>query len=233
MCEIEIDEGYYMKYTYFPLFVVGLLFAIFFGHADAFQVNEAGTIPTYLVPERFRASPDVERGDAYELRKKIEFMAENLVTTLEDPDPQGGTLASGLVVCTFVDINNLYKTSSFGRYIAGQLMNELQRYSFSVIDMRKNMSVVMQEKRGEFGLSRNPDEVSSSHDAGAMLTGTYLVGEREIIVNASIVDSRKGELLSSATVIFPRHPLENLMLQDTAVAKKGGSGVTYMKKLEM
>ncbi len=222
-----------MKFIHFSLFVFGFLFFIFFGHADALQVNEAGTTPAYLVPERFRSLPDAQKSEAYELRKKIEFMAENLVTTLEDPDPQGGTLSSGLVVCTFVDINNLYKTSSFGRYVAGQLMNELQRYSFTVIDMRKNQSVVMQEKRGEFGLSRDPDEVSSSHEAGAMLTGTYLVGEREIIVNASIVDNRKGGLLASATVIFPRNSLENLMLQDTAVAKKGASGVTYMKKFEM
>ncbi|MCJ7604289.1 MAG: FlgO family outer membrane protein [Desulfobulbaceae bacterium] len=189
--------------------------------------------PTYLEPERFRASPDAEKSEAYELRLKIESMAEDLVMTLEDPDPQNGILADGLVVCTFVDINNLYRTSSFGRYVAGQLMNELQRYSYQVIDMRKNLSVVVQEKRGEFGLSRNPDEIPSSHEAGAMLTGTYLVGEREIIVNAGIVDNRRGELLSSATVIFPRNALGNLMLQDTATAKKQSAGVIYMKKLEM
>jgi len=216
-----------------------LLFSVFFmfgfcGQAQAFQSNEAGMTPTYLEPERFRASPDAEKSEAYELRLKIESMAEDLVMTLEDPDPQNGILADGLVVCTFVDINNLYRTSSFGRYVAGQLMNELQRYSYQVIDMRKNLSVVVQEKRGEFGLSRNPDEIPSSHEAGAMLTGTYLVGEREIIVNASIVDNRRGELLSSATVIFPRNSLGNLMLQDTATAKKqSAGGVTYMKKLEM
>lgn len=217
-----------------PLLLVSvLLVANFFGQAQAFPLNEAGTIPSYIEPERFRVPPDAEKSEAVELKKKIEFMAEDLVTTLEDPDPQRGILASGLVVCTFVDINNLYKTSSFGRYVAGQLMNELQRYSFPVIDMRKNLSVVVQERRGEFGLSRNPEELPSSHEAGAMLTGTYLVGEREIIVNASIVDNRRGELLSSATVIFPRNTLENLMLQDAAAVKKQSPSVTYMKKLEM
>ncbi|MBU0910277.1 MAG: hypothetical protein KKA54_12460 [Proteobacteria bacterium] len=189
--------------------------------------------PAYLEPERFRVSVDAEKGEAYELRHKIQCMAEDLVMTLEDPDPLNGTLADGLVVTTFVDINNLYRTSSFGRYVAGQLMNEMQRYSYQVIEMRKNLSVVVQEKRGEFGLSRNPEEIPSSHEAGAMLTGTYLVGEREIIVNASIVDNRRGELLSSATVIFPRNSLGSLMLQDTAAAKKQSAGVIYMKKLEM
>ncbi|MBU4261560.1 MAG: hypothetical protein KKC76_06715 [Proteobacteria bacterium] len=214
------------------LFLVFSL-SVFCGQAKSFQSNESGTTPTYLEPERFRVTVDDEKSEAYALRHKIQSMAEDLVMTLEDPDPQNGTLADGLVVTTFVDINNLYRTSSFGRYVAGQLMNELQRYSYQVIEMRKNLSVVVQEKRGEFGLSRNPEEIPSSHEAGAMLTGTYLVGEREIIVNASIIDNRRGELLSSATVIFPRNSLGNLMLQDTAAAKKQSAGVIYMKKLEM
>lgn len=222
-----------MEHLRLQLLFFGFIIIVFSVQAQAFQLNEAGTPPTYLEPERFRTSPNAEKSEAYELKKKIEFMAEDLVTTLDDPDPQNGVLADGLVVCTFVDINNLYRTSSFGRYVAGQLMNELQRYSFPIIDMRKNRNVMMQEKRGEFGLSRNPAELPSSHEAGAMLTGTYLVGEREIIVNAGIVDNRRGKLLSSATVIFPRNSLGNLMLQDTATARKESSGVAYMKRLEL
>lgn len=206
---------------------------VFCGQTHAFQANEAGMTPTYLEPARFRASPEAGKSEANELMLKIQAMADDLVVLLADPDPVNGTLADGVVVSTFVDINNLYRTSSFGRYVAGQLMNELQRYAFRVIDMRKSLSVVVQEKRGEFGLSRNPDEIPSAHEARAMLTGTYLVGDKEIIVNASIVDNRGGELLSGTTVIFPRNALGNWMLQDTATAQKHPAGVIYMKELEM
>jgi len=223
--------------TYLPSLLLLTFFSLFafHGQAQAFQVNnEAGMAPTYLEPERFRAAPDAGKSEANELMLKIQAMADDLVVLLADPDPVNGTLADGVVVCTFVDINNLHRTSSFGRYVAGQLMNELQRYAFEVIDMRKSLSVVVQEKRGEFGLSRNPDEIPSAHEARAMLTGTYLVGDKEIIVNASIVDNRGGELLSGTTVIFPRNALGNWMLQDTAAAvQKHSAGVIYMKELEM
>ncbi|MEW6517958.1 MAG: FlgO family outer membrane protein [Thermodesulfobacteriota bacterium] len=215
-----------------------LLFSVFSmlvlcGQARSFQSSEAGMFPTYLEPERFRVAPDAEKSEADELVRKIQAMADDLIVLLADPDPVNGTLADGLVVTTFVDINNLYRTSSFGRYVAGQLMNEMQRWAIRVIDMRKSLSVVVQEKRGEFGLSRNPEEIPSAHEARAMLTGTYLVGEKEIIVNASIVDNSRGELLSGTTVIFPRNALGNWMLQDSASAGKPAAGVTYMKKLEM
>lgn len=222
--------------TYLPSLLLLSFFSlfVFHGQAQAFQVNnEAGMAPAYLEPERFRAAPDAGKSEANELMLKIQAMADDLVVLLADPDPVNGTLADGVVVCTFVDINNLQRTSSFGRYVAGQLMNELQRYAFEVIDMRKSLSVVVQEKRGEFGLSRNPDEIPSAHEARAMLTGTYLVGDKEIIVNASIVDNRGGELLSGTTVIFPRNALGNWMLQDTAAVQKHSAGVIYMKELEM
>jgi len=191
------------------------------------------TIPPYLEPERGRVT-EVVTGEAHDLKQRIFEMAEELFANLADPDPQLGDLADGLLVSTFVDINKLYRTSSFGRYLAGQLMNEFQQYAYHVKEMRKSTSVMVQEKRGEFGLSRDPDEIAVSQAAGAMLTGTYLVGESEIIVNARILDNKSGTLLSSATVIFPRNRLGDLMLKDTASAKrKPADNVVYMKKLEL
>jgi TolB-like protein len=215
-----------------------LLFSAFFltvisGPALAFQGLEAGMAPAYLEPERFRQGIDGRQGEADELRLKIHSLAEELFMTIGDPDPESGVLADGLLVCTFVDLNDLYRASSFGRYVAEQLMNEFQRYSFPVLDMRKSRSVMVQEKRGEFGLSRDPNEIPASHSAGAMLTGTYLVGERDIMVNARILDNASGTLLSSATVVFPRNSLGELLLKDAATAKKQSPGVMYMKNLEM
>jgi TolB-like protein len=199
----------------------------------AFQAYEKDTLPAYIEPESGR-DKDIEGGEAHALMLLIRDMATELFANLDDPDPQIGDLADGLLISTFVDINKLYRTSSFGRYLAGQLMNEFQRYSYLVKDMRKSTSVMVEEKRGEFGLSRDVDEIAGNHKARAMLTGTYLVGESEIIVNARILDNENAALLSSATVIFPRNNLGNMMLQDTASARKQqADNVVYMKKLEL
>jgi TolB-like protein len=188
--------------------------------------------PPYLEPMKLQ-EPIENSGNECNLVTQIRVLAEELFVNLEDPDPQIGDLGDGMLVTTFVDINKLYRTSSFGRYLAEQIMNEFQSHAYKVIDMRKSLSVVVQEKRGEFGLSRNSDEIGANASAGAMLTGTYLIGKDDIIVNARILDNKSSVLLSSSTVIFEKNPLTEQMLQDAATVKTKQADVTYLKKLEM
>lgn len=175
----------------------------------------------------------VKKNEAKALQQQVKKMANELFSNLEDPDPVSGVLADGLFVCTFVDLKKLYRTSSFGRYLAEQLMSEFQRSEYTVIEMRKSQSVMVQEKRGEYGMSRDPSEISSSVTAGAMLTGTYMPTEEGIIVNAKIIDNRKATLLSSATIVFPRNKLSGKLVSDASSAKKRQPEPVYMKRLEM
>lgn len=162
----------------------------------------------------------------------ISEMAARLSANLDDSEPLGGDLADGLIVCTFVDINKLSRTSSFGRYLAGQLMTEFQQRKFSVIDIQKNLSVIVRPRRGEYGLSRDSAEIAGEIRAGAMLTGTYLEGHDNIIVNARILDNKSAALLSSATMLFPKNELTRLLLADSAAARTKPEEFVYLKKLD-
>lgn len=163
----------------------------------------------------------------------IAAMTAELLANMEDPDPDSGDMANGLVVTTFVEGNKLHRTSSFGRYLAEQLMNEFQRHAFTVVEIRKSTSIRMEEKRGEFGLARNDNEVSTAVAADAMLTGTYFVGNDDILVTARILDNKSAALLASSTVIFPKNSLTSRMLADTASANKAAPPPLYLKRLEM
>jgi TolB-like protein len=187
--------------------------------------------PSYLEPKRFE--DPVEKSEyACGLITQIRKLAGELFSNLNDPDPEMGDLGDGMLVTTFVDINKLYRSSSFGRYLTEQVMNEFQSHSYRVIDIRKSLSVMVQEKRGEFGMSRDPEEIGTSATAGAMLAGTYLVGKDGIIVNARILNNESSVLLSSATIIFERNEFTEKMLEDASSAKTESSEVSYLKKLE-
>jgi TolB-like protein len=187
--------------------------------------------PPYLEPKRFE-DPAEKSEYACGLITQIRKMADELFSNLEDPDPEMGDLGDGMLVTTFVDINKLYRSSSFGRYLTEQVMNEFQSRSYQVIDIRKSLSVMVQEKRGEFGLSRDPEEIGASATAGAMLTGTYLVGKDDIIVNARILNNESSVLLASSTIIFDRNEFTEKMLEDASSAKTESSEVSYLKKLD-
>ncbi|MFH1019451.1 MAG: FlgO family outer membrane protein, partial [Pseudomonadota bacterium] len=106
--------------------------------------------------------PVLKVTEAAALHTEIQGLANELFRNLADADPEDGDLSKGVLVCTFVELKKLSRTSSFGRYVAEQLMNEMQQHHYEVVEIRKSQAVMLQEKRGEFGLSRNPAEVSQT-----------------------------------------------------------------------
>ena len=171
--------------------------------------------------------------EAADLHAQVQDLASGLFASLRDADPENGDLSGGLIVCTFVDLKKLSRTSSLGRYVAEQLMGELQQQGYTVVELRKGTSVQVQEKRGEFGLSRDPAELRGDAAAGAMLTGTYTVTGEQVIVNARIMDNRTAVLLASATTIIPKNKVANLLLADSASLATRKSEPIYMKRLEL
>ena len=177
--------------------------------------------------------PAVTVNEAAALRTEIQGLANELFRNLADADPENGDLGKGVLVCTFVELKKLTRTSSLGRYVAEQLMNEMQRHHYEVVEIRKSQAIMLQKKRGEFGLSRNPAEVSQAVAAGAMLTGTYTPSKDSIVINARIIDNRSAKLLSSATAIIPRNQLAEQLLADTASVRMEKPEPLYLKKLEL
>jgi TolB-like protein len=197
------------------------------GPAQAFLSFLADPKPPVAQP----APPPVNQ--AADLHAQVQELAVGLFASLRDPDPENGDLAGGLIVCSFVDLKKLSRTSSLGRYVAEQLMVELQQQGYSVVELRKGTGVLVQEKRGEFGLSRDPAQLREDAAAAAMLTGTYTVTGEQVILNARIMDNRSAVLLASATAIIPKNRVASLLLADGASLATRKSEPVYMKQLDL
>lgn len=181
--------------------------------------------------ETVAAAPAVS--EAVALHREIQGLADELFRNLGDAEAENSDLSKSILVCTFVELKKLTRTSSLGRYVAEQLMNEMQQRHYEVVEIRKSQAIMLQEKRGEFGLSRNPAEINQSVAAGAMLTGTYTSSKDSIVINARIIDNRSAKLLSSATAIIPRNQLAEQLLADTASVREAKPEPLYLKKLEL
>jgi len=176
-------------------------------------------------------SPE-EVSDAVGLQQAVAGIAERLEESLENSGSTAGLLADGIVVCSFVELKKFNRTSSFGRYLAEQLISEMQQRQYMVVEYRQSEAVFIQDGRGEFGLSREPAKISGEAAAGAMLTGTYTITPDEVMVNARIVDNRNHEVLASAATVVPRTVLVSDLLADAAsVRKKAEPEFIYMKRL--
>ncbi len=120
----------------------------------------------------------------------------------------------GLMVTTFVNLNRLYSTSSLGRYISEQMISELQFAGINIIDVRKTPALMISEGHGEYGLSRDMDELSFVQPVQAMVVGTYTVAEGKIFINARVLRNEDGMVLSAAQLSLDADAVVARLLAD-------------------
>jgi TolB-like protein len=127
-----------------------------------------------------------------------------------------GNISGPIAVTTFVDIDDLYKTSSFGRILAEQLLSELSMRGYNVIEIRHSEVLQINYNTGEFGLSREPSLLKNNRDVSAIVVGTYSSSPMRVYVNARIIDPTSSMILSAGSVEMPLTEEINRMLRTNA-----------------
>ncbi|MCK7576917.1 MAG: FlgO family outer membrane protein [Chromatiales bacterium] len=87
-----------------------------------------------------------------------------------------------------MDINNLEMSSGLGRVIGEQIGSKFAQQGFTVDrDQDAQQHFRQAEGAGEFALSRSVREISQSHNAAAVIAGTYAVARQSVFVQARLI----------------------------------------------
>ncbi len=185
-----------------------------------------GNINAYTRPHS--PYPPVEQEDVFYpmdeaslFNAQVHDIAIQLMDNLQGLGEEEGVIG----VATFVDLNNLYRTSPLGRYLSEQLMGELQRAGFPVVEIRKTDSMLIKEHYGEYGLSREIEEIAKQTSARLILLGTYLVRGDYVFINARLVSSEDSMVASSAMKIMRKDRFMKKMLWPSAAPHNRGKAV--------
>ena len=111
-----------------------------------------------------------------------------------------------LLAATFVDINNLETSSGLGRVIGQQVGSRFAQQGFTVVEITMRNNIFVAEGAGEFALSRSVREISQSHNAAAVIAGTYAVGRQSVFVNARLIRATDNQVLASYDYVLPLGP---------------------------
>lgn len=111
-----------------------------------------------------------------------------------------------LLAATFVDINNLEASSGLGRVIGEQLGSRFAQQSFTVIEIKMRNNIFVAEGTGELTLSRSVKEISQSHNAAAVIAGTYAVARQSVYVTARLIRATDNLILASYDYVLPLGP---------------------------
>lgn len=103
-------------------------------------------------------------------------------------------------VTTFVNIDDLYASSTFGRMVGEQLMSELAMKGFDVVELRHSDALQFLDASGEFALSRDVRAVRGHRNLAAVVVGTYVVSPERVYVNARLIEPATSLVLSAGSV---------------------------------
>jgi TolB-like protein len=175
----------------------------------------------FALPEKKTIMLAVPAEEATELKMRVRELSHQLIKNSEE------SIAEEYVVTvsSFVNLNNLYQISSLGRYIGEQLLGELQLAGVEVIDVRKTPGLMIHERQGEYGLSREMTELSYIHGAHANVVGTYTYSDGQILINTRLLRNPDGMVLSQANLVFELDPMTRGLLADDGMPSKNGSKV--------
>lgn len=127
-------------------------------------------------------------------------VADRLISNLKQPINSGDSI----VVATFVNINNLNESSTFGRIFAEQIASRLSQRGYKVKEVKfRQDTIFMQEDEGEFLLSRDLRAISTKHNASVVVVGTYGEAYNKMYVSARIINPSNSLLVSSCDFSLP------------------------------
>ena len=105
-----------------------------------------------------------------------------------------------IIMTSIVNLDNLSKTSTFGRVLSEALIDELHIRKFHVLDFR-TQDLIIVNKNGEFSLTRDQSRLTDEIPYGLILVGTYSkLSDNKVLINIRIVDNNSFDVLSTAKI---------------------------------
>ena len=119
-----------------------------------------------------------------------------------------------LIATSFVNINDLTQSTALGRSIGQQFSTVFTQNHYPVIEVLLRKNIYIQQKNGEFLLSRELVNISQGHHAQAVVVGTYAVGKTRVYITAKVVDADTSIIISSHDYSIPIDKDTKVLLEE-------------------
>ncbi len=126
---------------------------------------------------------------------KVKRLARDMAANFEDDGSK-----KSVVITTYVDLDHLNRTNSFGRYVTEQLMEEFSKRGFRVVEVRAAKELFVSPNIGEMALTRNMEDMLNAYKADAIVLGTYQKIGNLVKVNTRMVVADNQEVVSVANM---------------------------------
>lgn len=127
--------------------------------------------------------------------KAVEITANQLSRDM------GGDRSKKILFTSLVNLNDMSKSSKFGRLFSESLMTQMKLRGYNIVEYRGD-AIVTKSKAGEFKLNRGR-AVTLKDKEYLILVGTYSKMAKDVVVNIRIVHSWDNLLEAATSVYIP------------------------------
>lgn len=144
-------------------------------------------------------------------------LADQLVDSRREQPPGG----ERIIVASLVSLDDLEKTSSFGRAVGEAVSAALFRCGYDVVEIRKTPDIYLEKQLGTLVLSRDAAILARQQQLRAVVAGTYSLTPSSVIVQVKMLAADSAEVLAVSGLEIVRNSGINHLLAD---AGSGFSG---------
>lgn len=109
-----------------------------------------------------------------------------------------------VLVSTVVDINNVQRTTMFGRVTSECFSSRLTQLNKDVIHATVRADNMLVRQEGQFLLSREARNLAMDYNARTALVSTYGVTEHSVILSLKLVSTVDDSTLAGVDLVIPR-----------------------------
>ena len=118
-----------------------------------------------------------------------------------------------LIMATIVNIDALEQTSMLGRLVSEQLSTRLAQGGMNMLEMKLRNSVYLKRGQGELMLTRELGEVAHTHNAQAVVVGSYAETRDAIFINVKVIQPATNLVLAGHDYVLAKEGTVRSMLQ--------------------
>lgn len=118
-----------------------------------------------------------------------------------------------LIMATVVNIDSLEQTSTLGRLISEQISTRMAQGGVKMLEMKLRNNVYLKRNQGELMLTREIGEVAQTHNAQAIVVGSYAESSDTVFVNIKVIQPNTNFVLAGQDFVLAKESIVRSMLQ--------------------
>lgn len=117
-----------------------------------------------------------------------------------------------LIMATVVNIDALDQSSTLGRLVSEQVSTRLAQGGMRMLEMKLRTSLYMKRQQGEMMLTREVGEMAHSHNAQAVVVGSYGETNDAVFVNIKVVQPQTNQVMAATDYVLAKDSVVRSML---------------------